>query len=224
MPESVSIPALRSMGGTGHAWAVKRAIDFVGACAGLVVLSPLLAAIALAVRIDSKGPALFCQQRVGAGGKPFTMYKFRTMCTDCDAEAHRAYVSRYIRSGPEDLRNAAGRYKLEADPRVTRVGAVLRRLSLDELPQLANVALGQMSLVGPRPPLPYEVEMYTPRHAKRLEALPGITGLWQVSGRNETTFEEMIDLDLMYIATWSPLLDLRILARTLGVVAACKGA
>jgi lipopolysaccharide/colanic/teichoic acid biosynthesis glycosyltransferase len=202
---------------------VKRFVDVLGSFGLLVVLSPVLAVIAAAVRLDSPGPALYKQERVGRGGRRFTMYKFRTMRADSDTAVHRDYVLRYMSGAGEELRNADGRYKLESDPRVTRTGRWLRRTSLDELPQLLNVAFGQMSLVGPRPPLPYEVERYTQRHARRLEALPGMTGLWQVSGRNRTTFEEMVDLDLAYIERWSPWLDLRILARTIGVVVTGEG-
>jgi lipopolysaccharide/colanic/teichoic acid biosynthesis glycosyltransferase len=188
------------------------------------MVSPFLALTALAIRLDSPGPALFRQARVGRGGRPFTMLKFRTMRQDCDAGRHRAYVEAYIAEGGEALRNADGDYKLERDPRITRVGRVLRATSLDELPQLINVLRGEMSLVGPRPPLAYEVDLYTPRHARRLTVPPGMTGLWQVSGRNRTTFEQMIDLDLAYIERRCLALDLWILVRTVSVVLAAKGA
>ena len=213
-------------GGAGSAVlaAFKRGFDLLGSLVGVAVISPLLAAIALAIRFDSPGPVLFRQTRVGLGGAYFEMLKFRTMRSDSDSEQHREYVTRMIREGGDELRNGQGTYKLENDPRITRVGRVLRRLSLDELPQLFNVARGDMSLVGPRPPLPYEVELYTDRHMRRLEAVPGITGLWQVSGRNQTTFEQMVDLDLSYIEHWSPLLDLKIIGRTVVVLLTERGA
>ncbi|HSK48284.1 MAG TPA: sugar transferase [Coriobacteriia bacterium] len=202
----------------------KRGFDLFGSLLGVALISPLLATIALLIRIDSPGPVLFRQTRVGRGGTQFEMFKFRTMRSDCDSEQHREYVTRMIREGGDELRNGQGTYKLENDPRITRVGRVLRRLSFDELPQLFNVARGEMSLVGPRPPLPYEVELYTDRHMRRLEAMPGMTGLWQVSGRNQTTFEQMVDLDLSYIEHWSPLLDLKIIGRTVIVLLTERGA
>lgn len=206
-------------------WA-KTALDLVASALGLILLSPLLALVALAIKVDSPGPVLFRQTRLGLNGVPFAMYKFRSMRSDSDSEIHRRYVETLIREGgeAEELKNTAGTYKLEGDPRITRVGAMLRATSLDELPQLINVVKGEMSLVGPRPPLPYEAELYTERHARRLEAVPGITGLWQVSGRNETTFEQMVDLDIAYIERRCLALDLRILARTVRVVATRTGA
>lgn len=195
----------------------KRLLDVLGSLAGLVLLSPAFALIALAIIVDSPGGVIFRQRRIGLGGRPFDMLKFRTMYAGNDPGAHRAYVSRLILQGTDDLRNGQGCYKLEDDSRITRVGAWLRRFSIDEFPQLINVLAGEMSLVGPRPPLEYEYELYSPRHCRRLEVVPGMTGLWQVSGRNETTFEEMIDLDLEYIERRSVLLDLSILARTVSV-------
>ena len=203
---------------------VKRAVDVVGACGGLLVLSPLLGALALLVRLDSSGPALYRQERVGRGGRRFTMYKFRTMTAGSDTTVHRDYVRRYMTGSGDGLRNGSGRYKLEGDARVTRVGRLLRRWSLDELPQLLNVALGDMSLVGPRPPLPYEVELYTPRHSRRLDVLPGITGLWQVSGRSDVAYEERVRLDMFYIRNYSIWLDLQLILQTLPVVLGGRGA
>ncbi len=140
------------------------------------------------------------------------------------SDIHRKYVRRLIRQGSTDLKGESGAFKIENDPRVTRLGRILRRTSIDELPQLLNVLRGEMSLVGPRPPLGYEVELYTPHHLRRLEVLPGITGLWQVSGRTETTFEEMVDLDIAYVDNWSLWLDAKVLARTVGVVLSRRGA
>lgn len=202
----------------------KRALDLAGVVFGLVVLAPLAAVVALAIRFDSEGPVFFRQQRIGRGGVPFTMYKFRTMQTGADSEVHRRYVQSLIRDGGSDeLKGSTGAFKLDGDARITRVGAWLRRTSLDELPQLLNVLKGDMSLVGPRPPLAYEVELYSPRHARRLHATPGMTGLWQVSGRNDTDFEQMVDLDLEYVDRQCMWLDLSILARTFGVVASRNG-
>jgi lipopolysaccharide/colanic/teichoic acid biosynthesis glycosyltransferase len=225
--EAVRPGILRSFGigrpaagaaGTAAMPSVKRALDVAGAGFGLVVLAPVFALVSAVIRLDSPGPALFEQERVGLRGRRFVMYKFRTMRAGNSSDVHERYVAGLIRGEDDGLRNGTGAFKLENDDRVTRIGRMLRATSLDELPQLINVFRGDMSLVGPRPPLPYEVELYTPRHARRLDVVPGITGLWQVSGRNETTFEEMIDLDLAYIEGWSPLLDMRILARTVSAM------
>lgn len=201
----------------------KRLLDIVGSFIGLLLLAPLFGALALLISLDSPGGAIYRQRRVGLGGSTFDFYKFRTMYADNDPGAHRAYVQRLILQGSHDLCNSNGSYKMENDPRITRVGAVLRRFSLDELPQLLNVFAGDMSLVGPRPPLEYEYDLYTPRQRCRLGVVPGMTGLWQVSGRNETTFEEMIDLDLEYVERRSMLLDLKILAKTPLVVMEAGG-
>jgi lipopolysaccharide/colanic/teichoic acid biosynthesis glycosyltransferase len=204
--------------------ALKRVADVCIASVGIVAISPALLAIAIAIKWDSPGPVLFAQQRVGKDGRPFTFLKFRTMEHGNDPEIHREYVSALIRAEDDELKGENGSYKIEADPRVTRFGRILRRTSLDELPQLYNVVVGDMSLVGPRPPIDYEVELYGPRERGRLAVLPGMTGLWQVSGRCETTYQEMVDLDLEYIRSWSLLLDLKILYRTVGVVFDRKGA
>ncbi|RJQ51013.1 MAG: sugar transferase [Actinobacteria bacterium] len=206
-------------------WRLKRLMDVVGAGIGLVVLAPFITLIAIAIRLDSPGPAIFKQTRVGKGGRRFTFYKFRSMYEDSDAGVHEQYTARLIAG--EDLDNLMGdngSFKLEHDSRITRVGRLLRRTSLDELPQLANVLLGQMSLIGPRPPLEYEVAKYKEPHLRRLEVLPGMTGLWQVSGRTKTSFEEMVELDVAYVDNWSFTLDLRILARTPFVVFNREGA
>ena len=190
--------------------AVKRTIDVVGAGLGLVVLSPLLLALALAIRLDSRGPALFRQERLGRGRQPFRVAKFRSMRIDADDALHREYIAQLARGEVE----GEGLRKLTADPRVTRVGRFLRATSLDELPQLLNVLAGDMSLVGPRPALEYELEHYAPDHFARFDVRPGLTGLWQVSGRAELGFTEMLDLDAEYARTQGPLTDLRILVRT----------
>jgi lipopolysaccharide/colanic/teichoic acid biosynthesis glycosyltransferase len=196
----------------------KRAMDVAGSALLLGLCSPLFAIIALAVKVSSKGPVLFRQQRVGQYGHHFTFLKFRSMKVDNDDSAHKEYVTKFIAS--EAGRQSAdggseGVYKLTSDPRVTRVGKFLRRTSLDELPQFLNVLKGEMSLVGPRPPIPYELAAYQTWHRRRLlEVKPGITGLWQVTGRSRVSFDEMVRLDLRYAMSWSPSLDFTILMRT----------
>ena len=193
-------------------WAgVKRAIDLLLAVVALVVLAPVMLAIALAVWLDSPGPLLFRQERCGRGRRPFTVLKFRTMYDGVSPEAHRRYIEQLARAGAEA---EPGLKKLVGDPRVTRVGAVLRRSSLDELPQLFNVVKGDMSIVGPRPALEYELEHYRPEHYARFDVRPGLTGLWQVSGRNTIGFLGMLDLDAEYARTSGPRLDAMILLRT----------
>lgn len=194
--------------------AVKRIVDIIGSSAALVLLLPVFAVIAVAVRISSRGPALYRQQRVGQFGVDFTMLKFRTMHQNAETAAHEEYVRGFI-GGQSAPINGEGLYKLTNDPRVTRLGKFLRRTSLDELPQFLNVLEGSMSLVGPRPPLRYELTFYQPWHRRRLlESKPGVTGLWQVSGRSRTRFEEMVRLDLRYTKEKSTLLDFAILMKT----------
>jgi exopolysaccharide biosynthesis polyprenyl glycosylphosphotransferase len=197
---------------------VKRAIDILGSIAALVFCSPLLVIIAAAIKLTSRGPILFRQERVGRYGSRFTFLKFRTMKCQNDPSIHREYVKRFISgrvdpAGEGPSQNAI--YKIQDDPRVTRIGKFLRKTSLDELPQLINVLKGEMSLVGPRPPIPYELEAYQIWHRRRvLEAQPGITGLWQVNGRSRTKFDDMVRLDLQYARTWSVWLDIKILWQT----------
>jgi lipopolysaccharide/colanic/teichoic acid biosynthesis glycosyltransferase len=193
---------------------VKRAMDVAGSSGALIVGAPVFALVALAIKCTSKGPVFFRQQRVGQYGVPFSLLKFRSMRNNNDCTIHKQYVERLI-TGVAEKNGGGGVYKLTSDPRITKVGAILRRTSLDELPQLINVLKGEMSLVGPRPPIRYEVEKYELWHRRRvMEAKPGITGLWQVSGRNRLDFNEMVRLDLMYARSWSPWLDLKILLRT----------
>lgn len=190
----------------------KRVLDVVGASAVLVATSPLLVVAALAVRLDSSGPALFRQVRVGRHGQEFVVLKFRTMVCDADESVHREYVLGLLNGAQEaDPRT----YKVDGDARVTRAGRVLRRTSLDELPQLFNVMRSEMSLVGPRPDVPYAVAAYQPWQRRRLDVLPGMTGLWQVSGRSRRSPAEMLDLDVQYVERWSLSLDVAILLRTL---------
>ncbi|MHB1317887.1 MAG: sugar transferase [Anaerolineae bacterium] len=193
----------------------KRLSDIVLSTIVLVVTSPLQLILALAIKLDSPGPVIFRQTRVGRDQRLFTCLKFRTMSVD--AESHLAELqSRNEADGPI--------FKIRDDPRRTRVGRFLRRTSLDELPQFWNALRGEMSVIGPRPPIPAEVEKYEPWHLRRLEVAPGITGLWQVSGRSDLTFDEMVLLDIYYIENWSPLLDLRILLKTLPTMLFGSGA
>ncbi|MGV8083336.1 MAG: sugar transferase [Coriobacteriia bacterium] len=203
---------------------LKRLLDVIAASLGLLVLSPLFLLVAIAIRTESAGPAFFRQVRLGKNAEPFTFYKFRTMTADNDPGIHRRFVERLIVRPSEELKGDTGSFKLENDKRVTGIGKLLRRTSLDELPQLLNVLRGDMSLIGPRPPIPYEVELYSPRALRRLEGTPGMTGLWQVSGRCMTTFDEMVELDIEYIENWSLGLDFEILVRTLPAVLGKQGA
>jgi lipopolysaccharide/colanic/teichoic acid biosynthesis glycosyltransferase len=189
----------------------------------LVVLVPVIAITALAVRLSSPGPVLFRQRRLGRGMRPFTVLKFRTMRADADSKLHREYVQALISTDPEPDDGRGGLYKLVVDPRVTKVGRFLRSWSIDEVPQLLNVLRGEMSLVGPRPVIEYEVEQYPDWYMRRFAVKPGLTGLWQVSGRNEKTYEEMIRFDVEYAERRTLGLDLRILARTALVVMRRQG-
>ena len=207
---------------------VKRAIDITGSVLCLVLGLPLFLLIALAIKLSSEGPVLFRQVRVGQYGKPFTFLKFRSMFVSNDPAIHREYVKALI-AGCAECKQSQGEnqgvYKLAGDPRVTRIGAILRKTSLDELPQLYNVLKGEMSLVGPRPAIPYEVEAYELWHRRRvLEAKPGITGLWQVKGRSRVTFDEMVRLDVRYAMARSLWLDFKILIETPGTVLLGQGA
>jgi exopolysaccharide biosynthesis polyprenyl glycosylphosphotransferase len=196
---------------------IKRASDIVIASIAIILLAPVWLLIAILIKLESRGPIIFKQERVGMDGRIFLFYKFRTMKVNNDDAVHREYLKQYI-SGDEETNLGDDEkpvFKLKDDSRVTKIGKRLRRLSLDELPQLLNVIRGDMSVVGPRPPIPYEVEAYQLWHRKRLDMKPGITGLWQVSGRNRLTFDEMVKLDLYYIENWSLLLDLKIILRTL---------
>jgi lipopolysaccharide/colanic/teichoic acid biosynthesis glycosyltransferase len=198
--------------------AIKRLMDITVSALALLVCSPLFLVTALAIKASSRGPVFFRQQRVGQYGRLFTFLKFRSMHINNDSSVHREYVARLIagQAEPEtSIGKAEGVYKLTNDRRVTRVGKFLRRTSLDELPQLLNVLEGQMSLVGPRPAIPYEVAAYDTWHRRRvLEVKPGITGAWQVNGRSRVKFDEMVRLDLQYARSWSPWMDIHILMRT----------
>jgi lipopolysaccharide/colanic/teichoic acid biosynthesis glycosyltransferase len=196
----------------------KRVLDLVIATISLVFLSPILGFIAVAIKLDSKGPVLFKQTRVGRDGRPFTMLKFRSMIHNADQSLHRDFVRELMRNARNSSPAASepkAVFKVNDDPRVTRVGRILRFTSLDELPQLINVLKGEMGLVGPRPDLPYAVEEYEPWHWRRFEVLPGITGLWQVSGRSKLLPTEMLKLDVQYVDECSLWLDCRILLETI---------
>jgi exopolysaccharide biosynthesis polyprenyl glycosylphosphotransferase len=206
----------------------KRGLDLFGASLAIVLALPVMAAIACAVALSSPGPIIFRQIRLGKGGAPFVFYKFRSMRCDADDRIHREYVANLIQGNLAQINQGDAEkplYKLKRDPRVTAVGRIIRKTSLDELPQLFNVLKGEMSLVGPRPPVPYEVEKYQSWHLRRiLEVKPGITGLWQVEGRSRASFDEMVRLDLRYVRESSFAFDLRILLKTVRVVLVGDGA
>lgn len=205
---------------------VKRGIDVVFALIGIIIASPIILLICILIKLTSKGPIFFKQERIGYMGKKFLMYKFRTMYLLRDDQIHRNYITNYITNTNqfnEGPRNTI--FKLKNDPRITLIGKYLRRLSVDEITQLFNVLKGDMSLVGPRPPLQYEVDIYDLWHKRRyLTVKPGITGLWQIYGRSSTTFNEMVRYDLAYVKNWSVWLDLQIIFRTVGSVLRMKGA
>ena len=204
---------------------VKRLLDIAVAATALVALTPVFAACALAVRRGSPGPIIFRQERVGLRGRTFTFLKFRSMYHNADAAPHRDYVTAFIRGEAAQVADGDRQvYKLVGDARITPTGRWLRRTSLDELPQFWSVLRGDMSLVGPRPPIPYEVEQYGPDQLARLAVKPGITGLWQISGRSSTTFDQMVALDLNYIRQQSFWFDLVILVRTIPAVLSTRGA
>jgi exopolysaccharide biosynthesis polyprenyl glycosylphosphotransferase len=200
--------------------AVKRVSDLVIAFLALLILAPLWLLVALLIKLDSSGSVFYKQERIGMDGRVFLFYKFRTMRAGVSDDEHREFQLRYIKGEPDSNQgnNERPAYKLRDDRRVTRLGKILRKTSLDELPQLFNVLRGDMSIVGPRPPIQYEVESYELWHRKRLDMKPGITGLWQVSGRNRLPFDEMVRMDLYYIENWSLLLDLKIILQTLPVM------
>ena len=206
---------------------VKRLFDISFSFIALVLSAPIFAVIGSLIKLSSKGPVFFRQERVGKYGKIFTFIKFRSMYVNNDPSIHREYVTKLIRGS----RNGTGAsrkdgvFKIQNDPRVTRIGGFLRKTSLDELPQFINVLKGEMSLVGPRPPIPYELESYDLWHRRRVLGMkPGITGVWQVEGRSRTTFNDMVRMDLYYVANWSLWLDLKLLLKTPLAVLASKGA
>ncbi len=193
--------------------AAKRGLDLLASAVGLMVTAPIMVAVAVVVRAESPGPILFRQTRLGLGGRPFTLYKFRSMRATADQAAHREHIRRLMKAEAGEV--VARWAPISDDARVTRIGRALRRSHLDELPQLINVLRGEMSLVGPRPPIPYEVELYEPWHLQRLSVPPGLTGLWQVAGWGRLSFDEGVRLDLEYVRRRSFWLDVRIILRTL---------
>lgn len=199
----------------GLNWFMKRSADFILSALGIIVISPVLLLVSIAIKLDSKGPILIKQKRIGKNGAPFHMLKFRSMVANAEA----------LKASLADKNEATGPvFKIKNDPRITRVGRFIRKYSLDELPQLFNVLAGQMSLIGPRPPLPNEVEQYTDYQWRRFDVRPGITGLWQVSGRSDLPFEEWVKLDIYYIERWSLSLEFKILLKTIPVVLKGEGA
>lgn len=210
----------------GFPYFIKRLFDFVTTLILIVLLLPIFMLIALLIKAFSPGPVFFQQERAGEKGMPFKFFKFRTMRTDMDDSIHREYATNFIEGREMKMTDASGQtpvYKMTKDPRVTPIGAILRKTSLDELPQLYNVMKGEMSLIGPRPPIVYELQYYKEWHMRRLDAKPGLTGLWQVSGRSQVPFNEMVLLDLYYIDHWSLKLDLEVLFRTIPVILFSKG-
>ncbi len=204
--------------------AAKRALDILVASLCLCFASPLFVLVAALVRLTTPGPALFRQERVGQDRRPFMLYKFRTMYTGCSDEAHREYVRKLLTEDHPSAGGQRGLYKLENDSRITPLGRLFRRTSIDELPQLLNVIRGDMSLVGPRPALPWEAEMFGESHDQRFIVPPGLTGLWQVSGRNSLTMRQGLDLDIEYVQTQSFARDIVILLKTVPVVLSARGA
>ncbi len=220
MQQTIQRPTLMFVSQSKRYEILKRFLDIAISALALVLLAPLMMLCALAIQLDSPGPIFFRQVRAGKDSKEFALLKFRSMLANCDPRLHQEYVKSFIVQQESNLPTSddSSLYKLTRDPRVTRVGRWLRKTSLDELPQLWNVLRGDMSLVGPRPPIAYELEHYTDDAMQRLTVKPGITGLWQVSGRSRTTFQEMVDLDMRYIATRSILMDLWIIVMTVPVV------
>ena len=206
---------------------IKRCLDIVGSLLALIALSPLISLIAAAVKLTSPGPVLFRQMRLGQQGRSFTFLKFRSMYAQADPAIHEAYIKSFISDRTDSPADGGGKtvYKLQADPRITPVGRFLRRTSLDEIPQFFSVLVGHMSLVGPRPPVPYEFAAYKTWHRRRLLAVkPGITGFWQVEGRSRVKFDEMVRMDLEYARTWSVWMDIKLLLRTPRAVVGGNGA
>ena len=196
-------------------YGIKRAFDVTVAFILITLSLPLMIIIALCIKLTSKGPVLFVQERVGKGGKSFKFFKFRSMTHNNDTSIHEKFMEKLIRGEVEAEDGTGPQYKMENDPRITEFGHFIRKTSLDELPQLFNVLNGSMSLVGPRPPIPYEVKAYKSWHLQRLSIKPGVTGLWQVSGRSSIAFDEMVELDLEYIEKRNFFLDLKILLQTI---------
>jgi exopolysaccharide biosynthesis polyprenyl glycosylphosphotransferase len=208
----------RSWQGGGSYPAMKRLLDVVLSIMSLILLTPVMLIVALAIKLDSSGPVIFRQTRLGKNGRPFTFYKFRSMYQQADSSVHQQFVKCLING------DQTSSYKLSGDKRITRMGKFIRKTSIDELPQFFNVLKGDMSLVGPRPPIPYEVAEYKDWHHRRLEVLPGLTGLWQVRGRSLVSFDEMVAMDIDYVEQRSLTLDLSLLLQTIPAVITGRGA
>jgi lipopolysaccharide/colanic/teichoic acid biosynthesis glycosyltransferase len=226
-PKIFSLKSLETVGDAPGQQILKRWLDILGALIGLVLFSPVMLITAAAIKLTSPGPVIFRQTRLGRRGNPFSFWKFRSMKSGNDDRVHREYVLKLIDGQHAQLNQGKEDkplYKLKNDCRITAVGKIIRKLSIDELPQFFNVLQGEMSLVGPRPPMPFEVEKYKSWHLRRiLEVKPGITGLWQVEGRSRTSFDDMVRLDIRYVQNWSLWLDLKILAKTVREVLMPKG-
>jgi lipopolysaccharide/colanic/teichoic acid biosynthesis glycosyltransferase len=203
---------------------LKRAVDLSASILVMALGAPAFIFLATAVKLSSPGPVLFRQVRLGRDGKPFTFYKFRSMHHKNDDGVHREFARDFISGDMSEDSGESTVFKMVRDPRITTIGRFLRRSSLDELPQFYNVLRGEMSLVGPRPPISYELEHYQDWHKDRLKVKPGLTGLWQVSGRSTVGFDEMVKLDLYYIGHWNLKLDLKIMARTVPAMVKGEGA
>jgi exopolysaccharide biosynthesis polyprenyl glycosylphosphotransferase len=219
--DGIPLVGMRRTNIVGFNWMLKRALDIVASTILLICGSPLMIGVAIAIRLSSKGPIFYVQDRVGYRGQLFPFIKFRSMHVDNDNAIHRDYTRQWITENKAHTEDEAGQdavHKIIDDPRVFKVGKFIRRYSVDELPQLFNVFRGDMSLIGPRPALAYEVEVYSEWHRRRFEAPPGITGLWQVSGRNKLSFEQMIELDIEYLENWTLGTDIQILFKTVSVV------
>ncbi|MBT6435161.1 MAG: sugar transferase [Deltaproteobacteria bacterium] len=219
--DGIPLVGMRRTNIVGFNWMLKRALDIVASSVLLLVGSPLMIGVAIAIRISSKGPIFYVQERVGYRGQLFPFIKFRSMHLNNDNAIHRDYTRQWITENKAHTEGGEAKeavHKIIDDPRIFKVGKFIRRYSVDELPQLFNVFRGDMSLIGPRPALAYEVEVYSEWHRRRFEAPPGITGLWQVSGRNRLSFEQMVELDIEYLENWTLGTDLRILIRTVSVV------
>ena len=217
--DGIPLVGMRRSNIVGFNWALKRALDLVASVLLIMLVAPLMAVVALAIKLSSKGPVFYTQERVGYRGRAFPFFKFRSMHVNNDDAIHREYTKKWITENAAHTEAGEKKvHKITNDPRIFGVGRFIRKYSIDELPQLFNVLGCEMSLIGPRPALPYEVENYREWHRRRFEAPPGITGLWQVSGRNQVSFEEMVKLDIDYLENWSLLLDLRILLKTVRVV------
>lgn len=229
--EATYVPQIQVLSKDDSYLLAKRLFDIVLATVLLVLLAPVIVLVALAVALDSPGPVIFRQKRVlgeqGLGsGKPdqqvFEFFKFRSMYHNADQKVHQQYMENLI-NGQAQKGKESNLYKLEHDARITRVGRILRKTSLDELPQLFNILRGEMSFVGPRPAIPYEVQQYKTWHLQRLTVTQGLTGLWQVKGRNERSFDEMVALDIEYVRRRSFWLDLKILLETIPAVLSTRG-